>query len=330
MSQRDLAGELRAARITAPAEVRARVRHIAAADTTARGRRFDLTWRKAFVLAVPVAAAVAGAIVATHPFEHRQPTAVNTPAVVRGAKQLAVPTVTSSGTTATPQRDSGLAAPSSGKRAQDYEAYLSLRVRTPDSVSDGVKRALRITSALGGYPTSVHASSKRHAATADLTVKVPRRHIQEAIARFSAIGTITGEQLDVQDVQAGIDNIGATITRLQRKLRALRAQPQTPVTARTIAAVTASIERLQRARAQTLRAAQFATVQLHLGTPQAAAKAKHGHGPLHGLGVAFRWIGIGAVYALALGGPLVVLLALAWLAARMLRRRREDALLSQS
>jgi hypothetical protein len=285
------------------------------------------------VLALPVAAAVAGAILTTHPFEHRQPTAIDRPAVARGAKELAAPTatvITPSARAATHQKVAGLAAPPSGRRAQDYEAYLSLRVRTPESVSDGVKRALRITAALGGYPTSVHASSGRHAATADLTVKVPRRHVQEAIARFSAIGTITGEQLDVQDVQAGIDTIGAAITRLQRKLRVLRAQPQTPVTARAIAAVTASIERLQRARAQTLRAAQFATVQLHLGTPQAAAKPKHGHGPLHGLGVAFRWFGIGAVYALALGAPLVVLLAIAWLAVRVMRRRREDALLSQS
>jgi hypothetical protein len=51
---------------------------------------------------------------------------------------------------------------------------------------------------------------------------------------------------------------------------------------------------------------------------------------LHGLGVAFRWIGIGAVYAFALGTPLVVVLALLWLALRTVRRRREDALLSRA
>jgi hypothetical protein len=41
-------------------------------------------------------------------------------------------------------------------------------------------------------------------------------------------------------------------------------------------------------------------------------------------------VGIGAVYALAVGGPFVVLLALVWLAARLVRRRREEALLSRS
>ncbi len=48
-------------------------------------------------------------------------------------------------------------------------------------------------------------------------------------------------------------------------------------------------------------------------------------GPLHGLGVAFTWIGIGAVYALALGTPVVLLSLLGWfLVARGLRRRREE------
>jgi len=35
-------------------------------------------------------------------------------------------------------------------------------------------------------------------------------------------------------------------------------------------------------------------------------------------------------YALALGGPLVVLIGLIWLAARTIRRRREDALLNRA
>ena len=91
------------------------------------------------------------------------------------------------------------------------------------------------------------------------------------------------------------------------------------------------IENLQRQRAATIRAAYFATVKLHMETPPAAPPpAENGNGPLHGLGVAFRWIGIGAVYALALGTPLVLLLALLWFLARGLRRRREEALLSRA
>ena len=47
-------------------------------------------------------------------------------------------------------------------------------------------------------------------------------------------------------------------------------------------------------------------------------------------GIAFHWLWIGAVYALALGAPVVAAAVFAWLLVRALRRRREDALLSRS
>ena len=61
MSQRDLAAELRASRVAAPDEVRERVRLIAV-DGTPPPRRF--TWRRAFVVALPVAV-VAGSLCGT-------------------------------------------------------------------------------------------------------------------------------------------------------------------------------------------------------------------------------------------------------------------------
>jgi hypothetical protein len=90
------------------------------------------------------------------------------------------------------------------------------------------------------------------------------------------------------------------------------------------------VQRLQRKQAAALRATRYATIDLHLATKPVAAPTKHGHGPLHGLAVAFRWIGIGGIYALALGVPFLLLVALCWLAARSVRRRRVDALLNQA
>jgi hypothetical protein len=321
MSQRDLVAELRAARIEAPSEVRARVRLIAAADTTPARRR-TFTWRRALVVAIPVAAAVAATIVFTRP--SHQPTAVQPVqrAIVHGAEPALVPALKSAGST--------FAAPApSTTRVQRYGAYLALRVPTPNGVSSGVKQALRITKSLGGYAGSVHASTTAKSGSADLTLKIPRTHVQEAIARLSAIGTITAEQVDVQDLQATVNATGRTIARLQRELTALRAQPPTPATASKIAALVRRIQSLQRANASTIRTARYATVNLHLGTA-APKPAKAHHGPLHGLAVAFRWIGIGAVYALALGAPFLLVLWLAWIATRTIRRRREDALLSRS
>ena len=69
MSQRDLVAELRAAHVEAPPEVRERVRLIAAA-APAPPRR--ITWRRAFVVAVPVAAAIAATVVFTRPAKHEQ------------------------------------------------------------------------------------------------------------------------------------------------------------------------------------------------------------------------------------------------------------------
>jgi hypothetical protein len=320
MSQRDLVAELRTARIEAPSEVRARVRLIAAADTTPVQRR-TFTWRRALVVALPVAAAVAAAIVVTRP-SHSPPTAV--PIERAGVATDSAPSATQQKAFPTPVTP----APST-TRVQRYGAYLALRVPTPGGISTGVKRALQITKSLGGYAGSVHATTTGQAGSADLTLKIPRTHIQEAIARLSVIGTITAEQVDVQDLQTGLNATGRAITRLQGRLADLRAQPPSTLTTARIAALVRQIQGLQRAEAATVRSARYATVRLHLGTAAPKAAKAH-HGPLHGLGVAFRWLGIGLVYTLALGAPLLLLGWLAWIATRMIRRRREEALLSRS
>jgi hypothetical protein len=162
-----------------------------------------------------------------------------------------------------------------------------------------------------------------------VTLKIPRQHVQEAVTRLSALGTITGEQVDLQDLQAGINATNREIARLQKQLATLRAQPQSPATERKIAALTARVARLQRGTSDTRRTAHYATVNLHVATPASTAHTAH-HGPLHGLGVALRWIGIGAVYVLALGLPALLLVALGWFLVRMIRRRRENELLNRA
>jgi hypothetical protein len=323
MSQRDLVAELRGARIAAPAEVRARVRLIAAADTTRTRPTF--TWRRALVLAVPVAAAIGAAIVLTRP-SHSPPVAVPVErSIVHGASSSAAQGKALS----TPAVPAPLAPAPSATRVQRYGAYLALRVADPDGVSAGVKRALRITRSLGGYAGSVHATTTGTAGSADLTLRIPRTHVQEAIARLSALGTITAEQVDVQDLQTGLNTTDRTIARLQRQLAALRAEPPSEANTIRIAALVRQIQGLQRAEAATIRTARYATIRLHLGTAAAKPAPAH-HGPLHGLRVVFRWAGIGAVYVLALGAPLLLVGWLVWIAARTIRRRREDALLSRS
>ncbi|HEY6961700.1 MAG TPA: DUF4349 domain-containing protein [Gaiellaceae bacterium] len=303
MSQRDVLAELRAARVAAPAEVRERVLAVAAAAPPEQKR---FTWRRAVVVLVPVAAAVAAAVVLSQP-THRAAVTTRT-LVEHGA--VAGQALRSA---ASPKAYDALTVPTTQQRVQQVGTYLSLRTR---SVSDGVKRAVRIASSLGGYAVSVHADLQR----ADLTLKVPRTHVQQAMTRLSALGTITSESVDIEDRTAGLNATDRLIARLRAQLRT--------ATPREAPKLIARIKALQRGEAAMRRSAHYATVSLHLETPHAAVH-KHHRGPLHGVGVALRWLGIGAVYALALGGPVALALVLVWLAVRTVRRRREDALLSR-
>jgi len=310
MSQRDLVAELRAARVEAPPQVRERVRLIAA-DAEVPPRRFRPTWRRALVVAIPIAAAVAAAIAVTRPssspheqaLQHLRAATTHGAAIQAGKAPLAVPR--------TPTR------------VQSVGETLSLRVR---DVSSSVKQAVRIAASLGGFASSVHASTAGSSGSADLTLEVPRANVQDAVTRLSQLGTITAEHLDVTDRQAGLNATDRLIARLQRRLAALRAEHASSA---RIAALTARIQALQRSEAATRRGAHNVSIRLHLATPAPPAPARHHRGPLHGVLVALRWLGIGAVYALAVGGPVLALLALVWLAARLVRRRREDALLSR-
>jgi len=298
MSQRDLVAELRAARIEAPAGVRAHVRLIAAADTTPPRRRF--TWRRALVVALPVAAAVAATVIVTRPSHHAAvlhgeatDNARVAPSIRQktfGAAQGAVP------------------APST-TRVQRYGATLRLRVDNPGDVSSGVTRAIRIARSLGGFESAVHTSLTGENGAADLTLRIPRANVQQAVARLTKLGTVTSEQVDITDLTAGLNQTDRTIARLQRRLAQLRAQHAPPA---QIAAVTRQIQRLQRGESSTKRNAHYATVRLHLGTPPHVVNHHY------------------ARNGIVLGLCALVLLLVGWIAARTVRRRREDALLSRS
>lgn len=314
MSQRDLVAELRAAHVEAPPEVRERVR-LVAAGAPAPPRR--VTWRRALVVVVPVAAALAATIVFARPAKQQQTVLeANKPARIQPSAGAA-----------TDKAAKAFAVPSPANRVQKYEATLSLRVEHARDVSDGVKRALRIATSFGGYSSSVHAETHGSRAVANLTLRIPRMRIQEAMAKLAQLGTITDENVSTVDQTALLNNTDREIARLQKQLATLRAEPKSDENDRRIAALVKRVETLQRGEATTRRNAHYATVHLHLETPLVTVVQKHGHGPLHGVGVALTWLGIGAVYALAIGVPVAVLLGLVWLCVRVVRRRRENALL---
>jgi hypothetical protein len=305
MSQRDLVAELHAAHISAPPELRIRVRAIAAAAPGGPRRRIQL--RRALILALPVAAAVAAGNVLTRPSHPVQTAAHGGAAVDRAAQAQAQ---RQEKTFATQGAPTAPAPAPSQTRVQRYGADLTLRIPTADGVSRAVSHALRITTSLGGYASAVHVDRSAKTATASLVLRVPRSHVQEAVSRLAALGTVTHEHVDVQDLQAGLNDTDRTIARLQSELRKLRAQTQTPDVVQRIQNLTMQVQRLQRSEQTTVRTAHFARVSLSLATPPPA--------PHH----AQRrpWFAAGA-------GALVLLLV-AWIAWRLVQRRREAALLS--
>jgi Domain of unknown function (DUF4349) len=330
MSQPDPLTELRANRPVAPAALRDHVR-LLTASRPAPPRR--ITWRRGLLVLAPTAVAVVALGIAV------RGDGTHTRAADQAVREPAPLTKTPAGTVtvpfsaATPQAALGDRAgvPSnSGKRLQDYEAYLRLRVKDGDAVSAATQRAISVARSLGGYPVSVDVANGGRDGDATLTLRVPVTHVQEAVARLSALGTILGERVSIQDVQGGVNAVDRQIARLQRRLRELRAQDPTDRVKRQIEALTQEVQRLQRNRAATVRQARLATVSVELTTRRPEPPAKSESGPLDGAWTALRWIGIGALFALIVGGPFVVLGILAFLAWRIARRRAEARLLASS
>ncbi len=337
MSQRDLLAELREARPVAPAELREHIRAIAAEALPARQH---VTWRRVLVVAVPLAAAVAGAAIllpegsrtANRPPGEVSGAIAHKPAFASSAPAQKVSASQSLATPGAATGDTGASVPGpSSNRIQRITTALELRVPNTQAVSDDTKKAVAIAHALGGYPSSLNVQAAERTGYAEITLRVPKQNVQRAVSRLSALGTIVGENVAIKDITRQVDATARKIARLETRLAYWQAQPASDEAAGHVAALTAQIAKLKRGRAATIHAAGYATVHLELTTrPAPAPAAQTGPGPLHGLGVAFHWIWIGAIYALALGGPLLLLLGLAWLAARAVRRRRENALLSGS
>ena len=337
MSRPDLLHELREARPLAPAELRAHVRRLAAEAVAAQepGRRPPrLSWRRLLLVAVPVAAvAAAGAavLVSSSSTPGRQTLHEGAPGLAAGfaVGSAASPASLAPGTARASSNPATVPAPNPN-RVQRITTTLELRVASTQAVSDDTKQIVRIAQLLGGYPSSLVVNAAGRSGYAEITLRIPKEHLQAAIARLSALGTIVGEHVTIQDLEARVNATTRAIARLKAELIAWQEQVQTAQTQKHIAALTDEIVTLRGRRAATIRTASDATVSVELTTRPAPVPVHHRPGPLHGLVVAFRWLGIGAIYALALGAPLVIVGVLAWLAARSLRRHREASLLDRS
>ena len=232
------------------------------------------------------------------------------------------------------------AIPPSGNRAQDYRVFLRLHVRNRDDLSAKTKQALDAARSYGGYVGSVDYAVGRDGDAA-LELRIPIDRVQDALVRFSGLGTIVEQHVSIADLQGQIDVYGREIGRLVRRAGVLRATlrddsisdvERARVEAR-LAQVRRSLTELRRSRAGLARQGRFATVSLQLTTREVAAAPPPRPGRLERAiddagSVLVKELAV-VMYALIVLGPLTVLVAIGIWGFRIARRRADERLLER-
>ncbi|HJR95189.1 MAG TPA: DUF4349 domain-containing protein, partial [Gaiellaceae bacterium] len=271
-SSPDLIHELRASRPSAPLELRARVREIAAAQPKpAPWASWRFPVRRGVLVAVPAAVALAfasagviGLASSDAPSTEalRQSGAADAPATTEAGKQVA------------PAQDT--TALSAGDRAQRVSATLTVEVSDSDAVSRAAQDALELTRSLGGFVVSSSVATGEEG-SASITVRVPVAKVQDAITGLSGLGRIVSQQLTIDDLQATLDELEKREATVRSEIARIRARLESET-------LDAGTEAVLRAKLSTLRAeltelrtgissteaeARMSTIQLTVVTPGA-------------------------------------------------------------
>ena len=348
-SSEPLLNEIRAARPVAPAELRERIRLVAAQEPAPEPllarlpRRLDL--RRFLLVATPatlaVAVVAAGVIGLTRPDERTDGATAGggTAAVTSGsagAEEESFDSARQSAPSSSAGTDAAIA-PSPG-RLQRYDAQLDLRVDDLDDLSAATQRAMRVARSLGGHVQSVsYDAPSAGIGSAQLTLRVPIARVQSALVQLTSLGTIVSQRFGIEDLQGTADDLATQIAETQRQIANLTSQLANPDLTQEERVVLQAQRTEARRRLADLRAAlggtreeaRLATIQLGLTTEQLDA-APAEEGAIDRILDILVLEGLIALYVLVLAGPLIVLGLLLWLALRLHRRRGEARLLEQN
>jgi hypothetical protein len=199
---------------------------------------------------------------------------------------------------------------------------------------------MRITRRLGGFVQSVDFASAR-SGSSYLTVRIPIAHVQQAVVRFSGLGTILSQQVSIRDLQDAANAEAVKILQLQRTAAQLRVQlrgslsPEERVRLQSRLDAVRGLLRLKtQQHAGTLRQGRLATFNLELTTRKEAAAAPSRPGRIeravrHAFSALAKTVA-GALYALIVLSPLLLLAAAGLWASRYRRRRVEQRLLARA
>jgi hypothetical protein len=226
-------------------------------------------------------------------------------------------------------------------RAQDVDMWITLRVKDADQLSESSQEAMKITRELGGVVGSSNVATEGTRGKAELRLKIPTGHIDDALFRLSDLGTVTGQRVATVDLQAPLDRALARIDHLQSAIRIakdrlasglLSSQEELQVRIR-LEHLRSQLKGVTRTRAALAREAAMAELTLTLGTPTGAVpETSEGGitGAAHKAVDVLRGAGSVAVFLGLVLSPLLVVLLLVWIAVRARRRRIERELLDES
>jgi hypothetical protein len=357
----ELVTQLREVPAAAPESLRARVRALGEpeAPPTLRDRLSTIRWRRAFLLAAPACvalllsvAAVRGLLSSNEPQPKGLTTTVSGGAVLApetkanphsGASTVPAPTWGATRDKAGASGALGLGVDAgAGGRPVDYDASLRVRVRDADALSDKTAEAMRVARSFGGYVSSLQQTTTTgRPGEADLVLRIPVAHVEEAITGLAALGTVLEQHLSIVDLQQTIDqqrrqirNLRVQIARLTQALRnpslaadvRLRLQFQ-------LDEARQALTRATRANKGTLREAALSEIALSLTTQHAAGAVTKQHRSrldraARDAASFLASAGAFVLFLLIIVSPLL-LIAAAWAyGSRAYRRREERRLLA--
>jgi hypothetical protein len=337
----ELVGELRALPSGAPEHVRERVR---ALGEPAAARRWLplLPWRRTLlvlapvcVLGVIVAAVVHGVLNSAGGQEqatgHGGATAART---VPDEKQALAPQEQSFGSAVLP--------PVPG-RHQDYDAWMRLRVKDLDALTDRTNEAMQVVRSYGGYVVSVNQSTTAGApGEADLVLRVPVGHVEDALIRLADLGTVLDRRVSIVDLEQALRRQRQRILQLKvyiaRTVEQLKQSLPADVRVRLqllLEQARADLSAATHANKSTLREAALARVSLTLTTEHAATPTKKGgtgrfERAARDAGSFLAGAGAVVLFLLIILSPVIVLVVASWLGLRAYRRREERRLLASA
>lgn len=351
-----LLDQIREAKPVASPELRSRVQALGAEAPAARRSRFDglrIRPRQALALAgaATVVAALGAGLVKGLTYESQReagstdaPSALNLDQSVSSSPgSVGAPESSAEKDAQPPTRTFGSPtgadplAPTPG-RLQRFQAEMRLRVADIDELSAATKRAMRIAQSLSGFIVSVQYDAPAEGVGgAQIVLRVPTARVQTALTELSALGTILGQRIGIEDLQQPADDLTSQIEDAQREIAQLRkrlelttlADEERAVLQARLADSRRQLTDLRSALGGTRAEARFATIQLAL-TTERIEPAVVENDRLDDLKEILAWEGTALLYLLVVAGPFALLGFLIWLGLRLRRRQAETRLLEQS